>query len=284
MPYMASAQKKRLVVGNWKMYIEDVEDARALVSVLKRKSRNFKNVEVWVAPSSPFIPVTAAMLKQSVICVGAQTLSQFGSAPVSAEASAGKHTGEVSARMLKDVGASFVIVGHSERRALGEDDTAVNAKLKNALGAGLRTILCIGEHARDEHGGHFEFIANQLRSALVDVPKPGFSKLVIAYEPVWAIGKNAADAARPELVRETTIFIRKTLVQIIGRESALRIPILYGGSVEGENAGGLMREAEISGFLVGRASTEAEKFWDIIQACQGIRINHRIECASKESP
>lgn len=258
---MASA-KKRLVVGNWKMYVESAEAARNLAAALRRKAAAVSGVDVWVAPPAPFISILAGANKATPVQIGAQTVSEFFE---------GAHTGEVSARTLKEAGASFVIIGHSERRAKensgGENDATVNAELKNALGVGIRAILCVGEHTRDEHGGHFEYLSGQLRSALQGIPLASLAKLVIAYEPVWAIGKSAAEAAKPEIVRESSIFIRKTLSEIVGREAALRMPVLYGGSVDGTNAAELIEKGDVAGFLVGRASAGVDSFLEIIAAC-----------------
>jgi triosephosphate isomerase (TIM) len=255
---------KRLVVGNWKMYVENLESARSLTVALRRNVGSLQGVEVWIAPPMPFIPLLSS--RSSSILVGAQHASAY-TEDASAPFSAGAHTGEVTAAVLREAGAQFAIVGHSERRALGESDAAVNAELRSVIGNGLRAILCVGEHERDEHGNHFEILAGQLRSALDGIQGSVGSKLTVAYEPVWAIGKSAEDAAKPEIVRETVIFIRKMLTEIAGREAALRIPILYGGSVVGTNAAALIEHADISGFLVGRASTETEAFLEIIQAC-----------------
>lgn len=265
-----SMKAKRLIVGNWKMYVSSSEEARTIASALRRKEKTWSGVEVWIAPPAPMIPILAAVLKQSAVRIGAQTVSQFDGG-VSTDLNARAHTGEVSAAMLKDAGATFAVVGHSERRSPpaggGDSDAIVAEQLKNALSAGMQAILCIGESVRDEHGGYFEFLSSQLRSAFHGIPLPLLSKLVIAYEPVWAIGEAAAGAARPEVVRETVIFIRKTLSDLMDRSAALRVPILYGGSVDGANAPALLASGEVAGFLVGRASTTAESFLAMIEAC-----------------
>jgi triosephosphate isomerase len=251
---MASA-KKTLFVGNWKMYVDSLEEARTLLGGLKRKGPLYRHADIWVAVPTSYIPLLAGTVRNSSIRLGAQSVSSF---------EGGAHTGEVSATVLREAGAGFAIVGHSERRAMGESDAAVAAELRYSLEANLAVILCVGERVRDEHGGHFEFIADQLHAAFAEIPKLSIEKVTIAYEPVWAIGGSAGEAARPELVRETVIFIRKTLVEIAGREIAMRVPILYGGSVEGENALPLMDGGDINGFLVGRASTVLENFLSII--------------------
>jgi len=243
--------KKRLVIANWKMYIESPEEAKGFVSTLKRKAASYDGVEAWIAPPFTLLPVLKG------IKIGGQAIS----------ANIGAHTGEVSAAMLKDAGASFVIVGHSERRALGDTNTAVHAQLAAAGGAGLAPVLCVGESERTPEGAHFTKIAEQLSSAL-NGAQSLTSKLIVAYEPVWAIGKTAKDAMQPSEVEETVIFIRKTLADILGRKDALRVPILYGGSVEPENADQLFADGGVNGFLVGHASADINSFLEILKACR----------------
>jgi triosephosphate isomerase len=170
--------------------------------------------------------------------------------------------------MLKDAGAAFVIVGHSERRAAGENDEIIKKQLNEVGEAKLRAVLCVGERVREESGEHFSVIKEQLRSALEGSSKKVFSKLVVAYEPVWAIGKQAADAMKPQEVQESTIFIKKSLTELLGREVAAKIPVLYGGSVEESNAAALLKEGGVNGFLVGHASASLETFLPILKACK----------------
>jgi triosephosphate isomerase len=248
--------KKRLVVGNWKMYIESPDAAKKFAASLRKKSRSFVGTDAWLAPAFPLLPLVAAALKGSSIKVGAQTIS------IHAE---GAHTGEVSAKMLKGLGVSFVLIGHSERRAAGESDEVIRAQLAAALGAGLTAILCVGEEEREPDGSHFAHIANQIHRALHGVT-PVAGRLIVAYEPVWAIGKTAAEAMRGEDIEETAIFIRKILSEALGREAVSRVPILYGGSVEPANAQTLIKEGGINGFLVGHASADVDSFIEILKA------------------
>jgi triosephosphate isomerase len=248
---------KKLVVANWKLYIEKPEEAKAFARALRRKAALFSGTNVVVAPSYPLISIVAEALKDSPIKTGAQAVSQF---------EGGAHTGFVSAATLKSAGVSHVIVGHSERRAEGEKNEAVAAQLRAAVEAKLTPILCIGERERDNAGAYLSFIENQLRSALHDCPKKGVP-LVIAYEPVWAIGKTAQDAMKSAELREMSIFIKKTLAQTLDRAAALKVPILYGGSVEGENARALIEEGDVDGFLVGHASASVDSFVEILSAC-----------------
>ena len=251
--------RKRLVVGNWKMYIKKAEEAKKFALTLRRKTRGLRGVEVWLAPPTPFLPEVARVLESSPVRVGAQKATHHADP---------QHTGSVSAVMLKDVGASFVIVGHSEYRIAAGTNDKVRAQLERTVEAGLAPVLCVGEREREADGEHFSFIETELESALRGLPPAVLKKLTVAYEPVWAIGRHAADAMKPAEVQEMVIFIRKVLSDILDRRAALKVPILYGGSVEPGNAADLIAEGGVGGFLVGHASAEVESFFEIIKATQ----------------
>ena len=191
--------------------------------------------------------------------MGAQTLSAH---------TDGAHTGEVSAKTLKKVGALFALVGHSERRIAGDTQEIVHAQLERAIEAGLTPILCIGEREREHDGEHFELLEAQLTSALGNIPKNSLKKLIVAYEPVWAIGRHAIDAMKPSELQEMVIFIRKVLAETLDRAVALKTPVLYGAAVEVENAALLIHEGGVNGLLVGHASVQVERFLEIIKAAQ----------------
>ena len=252
------------------MYIEKPEDAKTLSLLLRRKLRGISGVEVFVAPPLTMLTKISEIFESAPIRVGAQTISAHAN---------GAHTGEVSGPMLKSAGASFVIVGHSERRSGGDTEEIVRQQLELAIEAGLTPILCVGEESRRKEGvpddgarDHFSFVEEQLSSALKNVPKNVLKKLIIAYEPVWAIGKSATEAMKPGELQEMVIFIRRMLAELVDREAALRIPILYGGSVEPENAASLIQEGGVAGFLVGHASAQADSFLAIIDA---VRLSSR---------
>lgn len=251
--------KKRLVVGNWKLFIDKPEDARSFALALRRKLRGMSGVEVSIAPPLTMLKEIAGLLESSPIRVGAQTISKF---------EGGAHTGDVSGAMLKHAGALFVVVGHSERRAQGDTNEDVHEQLQNAASNGVSPILCIGEETRGQDGEHFSIIEEQLTSALKNIPKNSLKKLVVAYEPVFTIGKTAKDAIKPAELEEMVIYIRKLLADILDRRIALKIPILYGGSVEGENAAELLKTGGVNGFLVGHASAHIDSFFEILIACK----------------
>lgn len=249
--------KKPLIIANWKLSITTPEEAKKLSGALRKKSRAFVGVDVTLAPSFVHLPIVLGATKGSSLRVAAQTASS---------SQQEKQTGEVSAPMLRALGIWGAIVGHSERRAHGETNDTVGQIAREVREAGLVVVLCVGETLRDGSGEHFTVVQEQLTSALKHISKTIIPKLVVAYEPVWAIGKSAGAAMQPEDVREMVIFIRKTLADIVGRDGALRVPILYGGSVEGSNARALMTDGGVSGFLVGHASVSADSFLEILTA------------------
>jgi triosephosphate isomerase len=239
------------------MYIETAEEAKKFASQLRRKAAAYKNTDISLAPPFTLLPTLSAALKNSGVKVGAQSVSQFTDE---------KRTGEVSAHMAKIAGATFALVGHSERRAMGESNDVVRKQLEDALAAGLTAVLCIGESERDPAGSYLSVITSQLSSALDGLPqiKPG--RFVVAYEPVWAIGKSAQDAMKGPELREMSIFIKKTLTEHMERAAALKVPILYGGAVEATNARTLLHDGDVNGLLVGHASSHLETFTGILKA------------------
>jgi len=252
------------VIGNWKMYVESPEEAKHFVQSLRKRARSFAGVDAWLAPAYPLIPTVAQALKGSSIKVGAQAVSPHDDP---------QHTGEVSAAMLKGVGAQFCIVGHSEQRAAGLSDELVHASLVRAANNALTAVLCVGERERPstlgagDRGDYFTFVEEQLRSAFRGAQSLA-PRVIIAYEPVWAIGRSAADAMSPAMLEEMVIFIRKTLAEILTRPAALRVRVLYGGSVEPDNAAHLIAEGGVNGFLVGHASAQLEEFVEILKSCR----------------
>jgi triosephosphate isomerase len=176
----------------------------------------------------------------------------------------GAHTGQISPVSLKSAGIEYVLIGHSEMRALGETDEMVAKKTAAALNARLHPVVCIGETARDTEGKFFSEIERMTKASLSRVEPAHSARLTIAYEPVWAIGKE--EAASPRVAVEAILYIRKTLADMWGRERALKTRIIYGASVTPENAAAFAKEKNIQGLLPGRASVNAEEFTSIIKA------------------
>jgi triosephosphate isomerase (TIM) len=247
--------RKPVIAGNWKMFKltgAAVETALALKPLVA----NANHCEVIIAPPYTALKSVADRLEGSNVKIAAQD--------VSTEIKHGAHTGEVCGDMVKDVGASHVILGHSERRAMyGDTDASVNHKLRAALHFGLTPILCIGETLDERDGGQAENVVGaQLAGSLAELTASDLIRIILAYEPVWAIGTGRT--ATPTQAQQMHAFIRHWLSEKFGAEAANAIRILYGGSVKPENIAELMREADIDGALVGGASLEADSFARIV--------------------
>ena len=247
-----------LIAGNWKMHNTEAE-AISLVRVLMQRIRFFSGVEVLICPPFTSLSQLHKLLVSSPILLGAQNIS---------EQSSGAYTGEISGRMAAEF-CSHVILGHSERRAyFGEDDALINQKVRAAQKAGLIPVLCVGESlAERDAGSAAEVIRCQLRGALAGMQLSAPSDLVIAYEPVWAIGTGRS-ALPEDITKVISSVIRPGLAAKWGEKLAEGIRILYGGSVNPGNAGGYLSQPEIDGALVGGASLSAEKFLAIIERTQ----------------
>ena len=247
--------RKPLIAGNWKLN-KTIKEATSLVTLLKRQITEFQHVDVVVCPVFTALSDVAEILMESDIRLGAQDLYWE---------EKGAFTGEVSASLIKDAGATFVVIGHSERRQFfHETDETVNKKTKAALTAGLTPIVCIGESlAERENNKTMAVIETQFKGSLKELSPAQMKQTIIAYEPVWAIGTGKV--ATPAQAQEVHGFIRKSLAKSFGQDTADVVRILYGGSVKAENIATLMSEADIDGALVGGASLEAEQFSAIVK-------------------
>ncbi len=252
--------KKRIIVGNWKMNPVTLEDAKRLYKSAKKISDKLTSVTVVACPPFVYISPLIKSKKESSVAIGAQD-SYF-------EAQ-GSYTGEISPFMLRDLGVSYVIVGHSERRAKGETDELISKKVNVLLEAGMNTILCVGEKERSENGTHLDFLKEQIKNSLNKVSKKNISKLILAYEPVWAIG--AKEAMSPENIYEMTIFVRKVLSDIYGHDQAISTPVLYGGSVNFRNALDIFVKGQVDGLLVGRESVNSDGFAELLKVADSIK-------------
>lgn len=179
------------------------------------------------------------------------------------EGDVGAFTGEVSMAQVRDAKARYVLVGHAERRAAGESDDDTRAQVASALALGLTPIICVGERERSQRGDYLLYVRAQLRAGFGDVSDTVVPKCIVAYEPIWAIG--ATEAMAPRQMHEMAIFIRKTLVELRG-ERAHAVKILYGGAVDDTNARAMLRDGDVAGLLVGRASSNAQEFSALINA------------------
>ncbi len=246
--------RKPIIAGNWKMNCT-IPEALELVKRLKERLSDVKGREIVIAPPYTALSPVSRNLIGSNMTLAAQNLFWEDK---------GAFTGEISAEMLLDAGCDYVIIGHSERRQLfGETDEAVNKKVRTALSAGLIPILCVGETLSErEDGATLSVIERQLTIALSDVIMTEPEDMVVAYEPVWAIGTGKT--ATPAQAQEVHAYIRGLLKRICG-DTADGIRILYGGSVKPENIDELMAEADIDGALVGGASLKADSFARIVR-------------------
>ena len=265
-----SSKSKRLLVGNWKMNPARAENARYIISAYKKVSAKLEHTSIIACPPFVYVPLVVSAKKKSKKA----SKNSANSAKIIAGAqdvffeSEGAFTGEVSAKMLLDQGVSYVIVGHSERRnppiGGGETDEIVSKKALAAISAGICPIICIGEAVRDADGAYLAVIKEQLKKSLPQISKASISKIVIAYEPIWAIG--AKEAMKPEQIRETALFIKKVVADIFGRDAGLDLPVLYGGSVNWRNAGDIIRIGGVQGLLVGRESVNVPGFVELAKA------------------
>ena len=248
--------RRKLVAGNWKMNTT-LAEARALAGAVAAGVGASPSVDVAVCPPYPWLVPVADALKGSAVALGAQD--------VSAEPK-GAFTGEVSPGMLLEAGCRYAIVGHSERRhVIGESDSLINHKVHAALEAGLHVILCMGETLAERDRGLMERVfQRQVYSALAGLTDEQFGRLVIAYEPVWAIGTGRT--ATPHQAQEAHAFVRARVASLYGEKIASGLPILYGGSVTPDTAAGLFAQPDVDGGLVGGASLKADGFLAIVRA------------------
>lgn len=247
--------RKNIVAGNWKMN-NDLAQTETLITAIKQQAKT-SNAEVMVAPTFVNLYPVFNALKQSNVEVIAQNM-HF--------ASNGAYTGEVSAAMLKSVGVNTVILGHSERRAyFNETDEILAQKVDTALNNNMRVIFCFGEELADRKANNEETIVkNQIANALFHLEAAAFKNIVLAYEPVWAIGTG--ETATPEQAQDMHQFIRQTLAEKYTAEIANSVSILYGGSVKPANAKEIFSKPDVDGGLIGGASLKAEDFFAIVNA------------------
>jgi triosephosphate isomerase len=251
--------RKKIVAANWKMNVTQAESERFIESLLIDLG-DISDVEVVIIPPfTTLAKVTECLAKAQNIKVGAQNMHWEKS---------GAFTGEISASLLRDLFVRYVVLGHSERRSLfGETDEIVNRKAHAAIEAILRPIVCVGETLEQREGGKVEkVLSKQLRGSLAGLGAKELLEMVIAYEPVWAIGTGRN--ATPAQAQEAHAFIRKTLGKLSDESTADKIRIQYGGSVKPENARELMSQADIDGALVGGASLDSRSFAEIVKAAR----------------
>ena len=249
--------RKKVIAGNWKMY-KDIPASAELIKELKSiLSTQSISAEVIICPSFVSLETAHKLIQDSVIKLGAQNMYFEEN---------GAFTGEISAEMLKSAGCEYVILGHSERRTIfNESDELINKKLKKAFSSGLKPIFCVGETLRErEEGITDKVIETQVKEGLAGISAEDMKNIIIAYEPVWAIGTGKV--ATPKQAQEVHAFIRKLVVSLYGNEIADNLIIQYGGSVKPDNAKDLLSQSDIDGALVGGACLKSDSFSAIITA------------------
>tara|TARA_R110001592_G_scaffold268269_2_gene534482 strand:+ start:7496 stop:8269 length:774 start_codon:yes stop_codon:yes gene_type:complete len=253
---------RKVIAGNWKMNLSQKEGEELVkASNAFVEANPLAHVEVVIAP--PFLQLQQAVKNapNGRVSIAAQNMNENDN---------GAFTGEISASMLKEIGVELVIIGHSERREiLGESDAQIHAKLKKALRSNLYPILCVGEKLEDrKSGNHFKFVQAQLESALEGFSGDELSSLVIAYEPIWAIGTG--ETASPAQAQEMHAFIRKHIASVYTATLADEISVLYGGSVKPENAKEIFAQPDVDGGLIGGAATKPESFIELIKIGESV--------------
>lgn len=243
-----------LIVANWKAYVEELGKAKKLFAASKRLAMATDNAVV-LAPSAPFLGALAARNKSKIA---------FAAQDVSATVGGAK-TGETTARAYSAVGATYALVGHSERRAVGDTNLIVAKKLSHALAHGLIPILCVGERERDAEGRYLADIREEITVAFESLAQKERTKVIVAYEPLWAIGRTAEHAIGQNDLTEMVLYIRKVLAELMHGKSSQNSLVLYGGSIEPSNARGLAASSGIDGFLIGHASVEPHTFSLIVK-------------------
>lgn len=248
-----------LIIGNWKAYVEDPKKALLLLEAAKKLVAirgKGKKLEIVLAPPAPFLGMLSAGNK-SKVSIGAQDVS---------ETTGGPQTGEVSVGAVKSIGVRYVILGHSERRARGESEASISIKAQHVLSQGLIPVVCVGESERDAEATYLHVLRAQIAAVLGPLQPDERERVVIAYEPVWAIGKSAAEAITPRDLHEMVLYIRKSLGDLVAQAAISNVRIIYGGSVDEGNIRVLAEDGGVDGFLVGRASTDPKIFTALIEA------------------
>jgi triosephosphate isomerase len=254
------AKTKKLIVGNWKMNPETVREARKIFADIKKKRLILKKSIAVVCPPVIFLNTLSEKYSGNL---------KFGVQDVTWRTET-ESTGEISTEMVLDSKAQYAIIGHAERREVGDTNEIITEKLKKVLSDGLIPVFCVGEKERDNHGDYLRFVEKQLFDSLSKIKKSNIEKVVIAYEPLWAIGKGKRSVT-PYEIHQMVIFIKKHLVSIFGKDVGMNVPILYGGSVDADNCHEIINEGMVDGLLVGRASLNPHVFTDIIKISENIK-------------
>lgn len=247
----------KIIVANWKMNPGSAEKAKEIAFEINKKFKGSDDLQLVICPPFIFLNEVSKIISQSKnIILGAQDI--FVGQGVS-------HTGEVGIKLLKSAGVKYVLVGHSERREALDTNDVVKEKMMGSLKEGLKVILCVGEKERNEHGDHYHEVRKQIENAIIKLPKGLIKNLIIAYEPVWAIGKPENEAIKPDQLHEITIFIKRLVSDILGAKEVGKVKILYGGSVTKNNFKEIIEKGNVDGLLIGRESLKVNNFLELIR-------------------
>ncbi|MES2749228.1 MAG: triose-phosphate isomerase [Patescibacteria group bacterium] len=250
-----SQLKRPLVIANWKMNPVTLQEAKTIFTGIKNNSKKFLETTVVIAPPTLYITELKKLTTKTSLALGAQN-THFDVK--------GAYTGEHSIPQLVEAGVSYIIIGHSERRQQGETDELISRKVMATLKGKCTAVVCVGEKTRDTQGNFYSLIEQQIKAAVGEVQKSRLKDVVIAYEPIWAIGTGATATVAD--VMEMQLFIKKILTKLFDRTGARNVRVIYGGSVNADNAKELFVSGGINGFLVGGASLKPVDFGKIIQA------------------
>jgi triosephosphate isomerase len=244
----------KLIVGNWKMNPSTMALAKDIVKATKSAATKCPNVDVILCPPAIFLRDLSSATKPENIFFGSQYVSAH---------ETGAYTSEISANMLRDAGITHCIVGHSEQRKAGDTDEIVSKKVTQALTAGISPVICVGEKERTDSGDYFDFVKTQVMNACADVSSKDIKDVILAYEPIWAIG--APEPMNPSSVVEMVLFVRKIFADKYTPAIASKIRVIYGGAVSHGNAAEMINIGQVDGFIVGRESINTAGFPELIK-------------------
>lgn len=240
----------KILIANWKMNPKTSAEAKKIFSNIQKGLAKVQGVEVTICPPAVFLPELSKIVGKRVT-LGVQDLFYE---------KTGAYTGQISPSMVVGYKAKTAILGHSERRELGDSNAILARKARHVLNEGMNVVLCVGEKERTDEGDYLTFVRDELEAVLAVLKKTDLKRFIVAYEPTWAIGKSAEDALEVAALYETVLFIRKILIEKFGRALAEKVPILYGASVKIENAKELVEKGGVDGLLVGSASLDPKQF------------------------
>jgi len=244
----------KILIANWKMNPSSEKDAKKLIKEYVETISSSKGVDLVVCPPFPYISTIYNEYSGTKISLGAQDVFYE---------KEGSYTGEVSVESLKDLKVSHVIIGHSERRNLGESSSDVAKKAKTCIKAGIIPIICTGEKERSEDGKYLKHLEREITESLEGISRSDISKLVIAYEPIWAIGKKEPMSGYE--MHQMSIFIRKVLVKKYGKNITNKVRVIYGGSINDSNANDILENGNVEGLIIGRASLDAKQVFSLVK-------------------